>query len=85
MGARRRGWWPAAVPAAGLEAGARQQIKVRPQAMLEAKELPTCHLSDHLEARIAEAMQVGVCAQLSPACLRCPPSQHALRCLCRVA
>ncbi len=31
-------------------------IAVRPQAMLEAKDLPRCDLSNHLEARVEGAL-----------------------------
>lgn len=41
---------------AGLKRGERKAIAVRPQAMLEAKDLPRCDLSDFLEARIAKAL-----------------------------
>lgn len=41
---------------AGLKRGERKAIAVRPQAMLEAKDLQRCDLSDFLEARIAKAL-----------------------------
>lgn len=40
----------------GLERGQRQRITVRPQAMLEARDLPTCDLSNYLEQRLAGAL-----------------------------
>ncbi len=41
---------------AGLHSGRRQPIAVRPQAMLEAKDLPRCDLSDFIERRLALAV-----------------------------
>lgn len=48
---------------AGLESGERKLPVERPQAMLSAKDLPRCDLSDHLEARLERALQVH-CAAL---------------------
>lgn len=42
----------------GLERGERQRIEMRPQAMLEAKDLPQCNLSMLLEKRVVTALQV---------------------------
>ncbi len=42
---------------AGLKRGQRKAIAVRPQAMLEAKDLPRCDLSDYLENRVAGALE----------------------------
>lgn len=36
--------------------GTRERIQVRPQAMLEAKDLPTNHLSNLLEQKVAQAL-----------------------------
>lgn len=41
---------------AGLEMGIRKPIEVRPQAMLEAKDLPTCELSDFIEERLRSTL-----------------------------
>ena len=41
---------------AGLHTGRRQPIAVRPQAMLEAKDLPRCDLSDYIEHRLQLAL-----------------------------
>ena len=41
---------------AGLKKGQRKAIAVRPQAMLEAKDLPRCDLAAHLEARVEAAL-----------------------------
>ena len=49
-------WCPAAARA-GLKKGQRKVIAVRPQAMLEAKDLPRCDLSNHLEARVDAALR----------------------------
>lgn len=43
--------------AAGLFRGERQPIQVRPQAMLEARDLPRCDISDFLQDRIDKALQ----------------------------
>jgi len=40
-----------------LRSGQRKPIEARPQAMLEAKDLPKCDLSDFLEARLAKALR----------------------------
>lgn len=37
--------------------GERQPIQVRPQAMLEARDLPKCEISDFLQNRIDTALQ----------------------------
>ncbi len=59
----------------GLEHGTRARITNRPQAMLEARDLPKCNLSDHLEARLQQslarermlrAQQMGVPPQAVP-------------------
>ncbi len=42
---------------AGLRKGQRKAIAVRPQAMLEAKDLPRCDLSEFLEDRVAKALE----------------------------
>ena len=42
---------------AGLLKGSRQPIGVRPQAMLEAKDLPVCELSEFLQHRLNIAVQ----------------------------
>ena len=42
---------------AGLKRGQRKAIAVRPQAMLEAKDLPRCDLSEFLEDRLAKALE----------------------------
>lgn len=36
--------------------GRRKPIETRPQSMLEAKELPRCHLSDHIEEHLQKAV-----------------------------
>jgi hypothetical protein len=41
----------------GLEMGKRQRIENRPQAMLEARDLPHCNLSRMLEDRLNTALQ----------------------------
>ena len=41
---------------AGLMRGERQPIQVRPQAMLEARDLPKCDISDFLQERIDSAL-----------------------------
>lgn len=41
---------------AGLHTGRRQPIAARPQAMLEAKDLPRCDLSDYIEHRLQLAL-----------------------------
>lgn len=40
----------------GLRTGSREVIKVRPQAMLEAKDLPPNHLSAILEQKVTAAL-----------------------------
>lgn len=40
----------------GLRAGTRERIQTRPQAMLEAKDLPCNHLSSILEQRVLNAV-----------------------------
>ena len=42
--------------AAGLMRGERQPIGVRPQAMLEARDLPRCEISDFLQQRLDSAV-----------------------------
>lgn len=46
----------AALCVAGLMRGERQPIQVRPQAMLEARDLPKCEISDFLQERIDNAL-----------------------------
>ena len=41
----------------GLLRRERQPIQVRPQAMLEARDLPRCHISDFLQSRIDKALE----------------------------
>ncbi|KAK9824572.1 hypothetical protein WJX72_011411 [[Myrmecia] bisecta] len=41
----------------GLETGKRRPIQVRPQAMLEARDLPRCELSDFLQARLDASLE----------------------------
>ena len=43
---------------AGLHNGTREPIKTRPQSMLEARDLPRCHLSDFLESRLQKTLQL---------------------------
>lgn len=50
---------------AGLLNSTRKPIETRPQSMLEARELPKCHLSEHIEEHLNRAVQ-GVSAQ--PVC-----------------
>lgn len=45
------GYWRA-----GLRKSQRKAISVRPQAMLEAKDLPQCDLSNYLSRRISDAL-----------------------------
>jgi hypothetical protein len=42
---------------AGLRKNQRKAISVRPQAMLEAKDLPQCDLSNYLSRRISDALE----------------------------
>ena len=49
---------PPALPStAGLRSGERKVPTERPQAMLSARDLPTCDLSDHLEKRLDAALR----------------------------
>lgn len=45
------------MPAAGLRAGERRIPGERPQAMLTARDLPSCDLSDHLERRLDRVLR----------------------------
>lgn len=45
------------LPPQGLETGQREGIRVRPQAMLEAKDLPPNHLSMLLEQRVNQKLE----------------------------
>ena len=45
------------VTSAGLQKGQRQAIAVRPQAMLEAKDLPKCDLSNYLSERLDSVLE----------------------------
>eukprot|EP00798_Chlamydomonas_sp_ICE-L_P008174 gene8174-1430_t len=40
----------------GLESGQRASLEVRPQSMLEAKDLPTCELSNYMEQHLNQAL-----------------------------
>jgi len=40
----------------GLLTGRRKPIEARPQSMLEAKELPRSHLSDHIEEHLQKTV-----------------------------
>lgn len=40
----------------GIEMGRRKPIEERPQAMLEAKDLPRCSLSDFIESQLRETI-----------------------------
>lgn len=42
---------------AGLRDGQRTPIATRPQAMLEAHDLPTCDLSNHIQNRLDSAIE----------------------------
>lgn len=42
---------------AGLHAGIRKPLSVRPQSMLEAKDLPRCPLSDSIEEHLHNTIQ----------------------------
>ena len=50
----------AEVVPAGLLRREREPIKVRPQAMLEARDLPRCEISDFLQNRIDKALEADL-------------------------
>ena len=61
---------------AGLVRGQRQPIAVRPQAMLEARDLPRCDISDYLQHRIDTAVREEHVARAKEQGL--PPKQVSL-------
>lgn len=57
----------------GLLRREREPIKVRPQAMLEARDLPKCEISDFLQNRIDKALQADLILRAKEQ--GCPPQQ----------
>ena len=58
---------------AGLVRRERQPIQERPQAMLEARDLPRCDISDFLQARINRALEADLIQRAKER--QCPPDQ----------
>lgn len=74
----------------GLVRGERQPIQVRPQAMLEARDLPKCDISDFLQSRIDTALQNELVQRakeqgVPPKQVRQPESTAHSACLCSIA
>ena len=61
---------------AGLMRRERQPIQVRPQAMLEARDLPRCDISDFLQSRMDRALEADLIQRAKEQQL--PPEQVSL-------
>ena len=48
---------------AGLESGTRQPIDVRPQSMLEGRDLPTCDLTKYLQQELDDTLATDAAAR----------------------
>ena len=62
---------------AGLLRRERQPIQVRPQAMLEARDLPRCDISDFLQERIDKALSADQILRAKEQ--QCSPQQVCFR------